>query len=250
MQVIGAINIYNGCCIDSIEDRFNFVENCNPRELAVKWNNIGVNYIHFVDVNSYKYDESFDIGQIKEIFSKIAVPFEVSAKIDNIETFEEIIAAGASRVVIDNRSLENIDFVKELLLNFEDKVVILFNTHSGITEIKQNYHESVIDITKDLTKSGLRRVIYRDISDNYEFNYDDFFAYSNSINIPVIACGKLTSLESIKKLKRMAERETAIVEGILLSKPLYDNTLDLYEVIKLIEAYPFIGDFYSREDIC
>ena len=48
----------------------------------------------------------------------------------------------------------------------------------------------------------------------------------------------------------MASCEKADIEGIILSKPLYDNTLDLYEVIKLIDAYPYIGDFYSREDIC
>ena len=66
----------------------------------------------------------------------------------------------------------------------------------------------------------------------------------------MIACGKLTKKEHIKKLKELSECEGINLEGIILSKPLYDNSLNLYDVIKIIEAYPYIGDFYSHEDIC
>ncbi|EKE02068.1 MAG: hypothetical protein ACD_20C00429G0005 [uncultured bacterium] len=250
MEVIGAINLYNGQCIDSLDPDYNIVESCEPIKLAIKWNNIGVNWIHLVDVNGFRENNPVNLDVIKDIISKVHVPIQVAAGIQDWDVFEDILAVGAGRIVLDNSALKNMDFIKKVLKDYPDKTVILFNVDSGMTKIDENYHENIIDIINNLKNQGLQRVIYHDTSENYEFNYDDLLALARNTQLPTIATGKLKNLESIKKFKQMASCEKADIEGIILSKPLYDNTLDLYEVIKLIDAYPYIGDFYSREDIC
>ena len=250
MEVIGAINLYNGQCIDSLEPDHNVIEDCKPISLAIKWNNIGVNWIHLVDVNGFREDNPINIDMIKDIISKVHVPIQVAAGIQDIESFEDILAVGAGRIVLDNKALKNTDFIKKVLNEYPEKTVVLLNVASGMTKINGDYHENASDIAKNLKSQGLERIIYRDISENYEFNYYDLIALAKNVELPTIACGKLNDLGSIKKLKQMSDCEKVNIEGLILSKPLYDNTLDLYEVIKLIDAYPYIGDFYSREDIC
>jgi phosphoribosylformimino-5-aminoimidazole carboxamide ribotide isomerase len=250
MEIIGAINLYNNHCIDSLETDYTIIEDCRPISLAVKWNNIGVNWIHLVDVNAVWEGMCVNKDLIKDIISKVNVPIQLAGGIDNIESFEEMLASGASRIVLDNKILKNSDFVDFVLREYPDKTAILFNVDSGMIQIDDGYHENLIDIVENLKNKGLQQAIYRDISTNYELNYDDIIALAKNTGIPLTVCGKLNNIESIKKLKEINKCEELRLKGIILSKPLYDNTLDLFEVIKLIGAYPYVGDFYSREDIC
>ena len=158
--------------------------------------------------------------------------------------------AGAKRIVLDNKIIGNSDFVKKVLDEHSASTVFVFNTDSGKINIDGNYQENIVDIANNLKKYGLSRIIYHDISANYEFNFDDMANFAQNTKLPVIAAGKLNTLQSIKKLKEIAICNKINLDGLILSKPLYDKTLNLYEVIKLTEAYPYLGDFYSREDIC
>jgi len=250
MEVIGSINLYNDTCIDTLQQDYTIIQNYSPIDIAVKWNNIGVNRIHLVDVNGLMESNPNNLKIIKEIIQKVKVPTQVALGVDNFELIEDMLATGASRIILDNRILKNSDFVSRVLKKYPEKTIIVFNVDSGRTEINENYHDNVIDIINELKKQGLKRVIYHDISLNYEFNYDDLINITKNVQIPVIACGKLNDPKSLKKIRQLAGCENKNIEGIILSKSLYDSTLNLYEVIKLLGAYPYIGDFYSREDIC
>lgn len=250
MEVIGSINLYNDACIDTLQSDYTVIQNCSPMDIAIKWNNIGANRIHLVDVNGLIDGNPINIKAIKEIIQKVKVPTQVAIGVNNIELLEDILAAGASRIILDNKVLKNSDFVSQVLKKYPERTIIVFNVDSGRTEINGSYHDNVIDIVNELKKQGLRRIIYHDISANYEFNYDDLIALAKDVQMPVIACGKLNDLKSLKRIRQIATCEDVNIEGVILSKSLYDSTLNLYEVIKLLDAYPYIGDFYSREDIC
>jgi phosphoribosylformimino-5-aminoimidazole carboxamide ribotide isomerase len=250
MEVITAINLLNGQCIDTLGNDYNILPDLDPLEIAVKWNNIGANLIHITDVNGIRENNPINTDIIRNIITKVKIPVQVAAGTDSFEAFEDLLAIGASRIIIDNKILYHTDFIEDVLENFQDKPVILLNVDSGMTKINDNYHDNIIDITNKLKDQGLQRIIYHDISDNYEFNYDDCIALAVKTGLPVIASGKFDNLSSIEKLKLSSECNDVDIEGIILSKALYRNHIDLYEVIKISEAYPYIGDFYSREDIC
>ncbi|MDD3013828.1 MAG: HisA/HisF-related TIM barrel protein [Candidatus Gastranaerophilales bacterium] len=250
MEVITAINLLNRQCIDTLDNDYNILPNIDPVEIAKKWNNIGANLIHLSDINGLKELSPLNTDIIKNIIMKIKAPVQIAAGTDNFESFEDLLAIGASRIVLNNEVLHRSDFIKNILENYPDKTVILFNVDSGMTNLNNNYHESIIDITNRLKEQGLQRIIYHDISKNYEFNHDDFLTLAKNVDLSVIASGKLNDISSIKKLKLSSECENMNIEGIILSKALYRNHIDLYEVIKLVGIYPYIGDFYSREDIC
>jgi|GEM_PF-3290983 len=250
MEIITAINLLNGQCIDTLESNYNIYPELNPVEAAKKWNNIGANWLQLTDVNGLRDNNPVNTDIFKEIISKVKIPVQVAAGTVSFENFEDILSIGTSRIIVDNEALCYSDFIENILENFPDKTVILLNVDSGMTKTSNNYHESIIDIANKLQEQGLQRIIYHDISSGYEFNYDDFLALAKIVNLPVIASGKIDNIEVIKKLKLLSECENITLEGIILSKALYRNKIDLYEVIKLTEAYPYIGDFYSREDIC
>jgi len=250
MEIITAINLLNGQCIDTIENDYNILSDISPLELAIKWNNIGASWIQLTDMNGLKDNNPVNTDIIKNIIAKIKVPVQVTAGTNNFQSFEDLLVIGASRIVLDNKILYDSDFVENVLENFPDKTAILFNVDSGMTKLNENYHENIIDIANKLKEQGLQRIIYHDISSNYEFNYDDFLNLAKNVDLPMIASGKLINIMSIKRLKLLSECENVNIEGIILSKALYRNHIDLYEVIKLVESYPYIGDFYSREDIC
>ncbi len=250
MEVIAAINLYNDRCIDTINLDYSVIQDCDPINIAKKWNNVGANWIHLADINGIKDNIPANIPLVKEIISKVNAPIQVASGINDIDAFEDMLASGAGRIVLDSRSLNNPDFITKVLDDYSDKTIMLFNVNSGSITENENYHGSLSDIVNNLKKQGLEKIIYHDISENFEFNYDDLIATGSSTGLPILACGKINGLSEIKKFKQIAECEGINLEGIILSRPLYNNTINLFDVIKLIEAYPYIGDFYSREDFC
>lgn len=250
MEIYAGLYLYNRNCLDSMNDDSKNLEGCNPLDLAKKWNNAGVNWLHIVDINGYKEDSPLNFELMGNIISKINTPVQILSNVNNMREFEKYLSIGAKRVVIDNNRIENTDEIKEILGKYPEQAVLLINANAGQTAIQNNYQENIVELLKIFESQGLQRVIYRDVSSNYEFNYDDIQNIAQNTNLFIVADNKLDSLEAIKKLKEETKCKQGHLEGIILSKPLYDETLDIFEVIGLIEAYPYIGDFYSREDIC
>jgi len=250
MEVIGELNLYNKRCVESVDGDAKFIENCNPRSLAIKWNNIGINSILINDISLIKESNSINRGLIREVISEINIDVDIFSDTRNTDSFEDWLSLGARRVIISNNSITDSEFIKNILKKYPEETILLLRVNEGMTEIDQGYHEEAKNILYELKKQGLRRFIYHDVSANYEFNYDDFLYLAKESALSALACGKLNKLEAIKKLKQLSSCENIFMDGIILSDPLYKNTLDLYEVIKLVGAYPYIGDFYSREDLC
>jgi phosphoribosylformimino-5-aminoimidazole carboxamide ribotide isomerase len=91
--------------------------------------------------------------------------------------------------------------------------------------------EDAIEFARRMSLLGARRLIYTDISRDGMLqgaNVPAMKRMAESVNIPVIASGGVSTLEDIRKLKALA---SVGVEGAILGKALYAGTLTLREAI-------------------
>ena len=64
-------------------------------------------------------------------------------------------------------------------------------------------------------------------------NIDAIEKLANSISISIIASGGVTTLDDIKKLKRL---ESVGVSGVIIGKALYERAIDLKKAIEIAKT--------------
>jgi phosphoribosylformimino-5-aminoimidazole carboxamide ribotide isomerase len=81
---------------------------------------------------------------------------------------------------------------------------------------------------------GVRRFIYTDIDRDGTLTEPNFFSIGemvDSIKLPIIAAGGVSSLEHLKRLQKIG------VEGAIIGKALYTGDIDLKESIQSLVQY-------------
>ena len=87
-----------------------------------------------------------------------------------------------------------------------------------------------------MAEVGVKRIIYTDISRDGMLNGVNVKATARLAklsNIAVIASGGVSSIEDIKAVKVV---ESSGVEGVIVGKAIYTDSLDLREALKVAEG--------------
>ena len=87
-----------------------------------------------------------------------------------------------------------------------------------------------VDLCKELEQIGVKTIVYTDISKDGMLegpNFDIYKELSQKTSLDIIASGGVTSIEDVKRLLDMN------MYGAIIGKALYDNRIDLKEVLDL-----------------
>ena len=236
MLIIPAIDIKDGKCVRLTQGKFEEVTiySDDPVNMATIWEKEGGKMIHVVDLDGAKGGIPANLETIKKIVTSVTVPVEVGGGIRTRETIELLLNAGVARVVIGTIALENQDLLKELVIEYGEKIAVALDTKEGKLVSRGWLEESGHDYTKtasELEKSGVRRFIYTDvISDGMMIqpNFDDIEKLLKTVSVPVIASGGVTTVEDIQKLKELG------VEGVIIGKAFYEGIMDMKELFVIM----------------
>jgi phosphoribosylformimino-5-aminoimidazole carboxamide ribotide isomerase len=235
-DVIPAVDILDGKCVRLLQGKFDAetVYSSSPLEAAQRWVDLGAKWMHLVDLNGAKtgFQENLDI--LREIVESFKIKFEVSGGVRTIETIEFLLACGAKRVIVGTRSVIDKQFVKSIAAKFGDKIAVGVDASGG--RVATDGWTNVTDIeaktfAKDLQDMGVKRVIFTDTSRDGALKGPNFEAIedlANSIKIPVIASGGISSLDDIRKIKDIEG-----VEGCIIGKALYEGKFSLEDALKI-----------------
>jgi len=93
-----------------------------------------------------------------------------------------------------------------------------------------------LDFLKEVNEFGVSRLIYTDINKDgmkQGPNFEDTSKVANTSNCPVIISGGVSSIDDIKKAKKLNKHN---IEGIIVGKAIYDGDIKLDELVKEIDA--------------
>lgn len=238
MLLLPAVDIKEGRCV-RLEQGLKEKEihySSKPEEMAQKWENLGAEFLHLVDLDGAFEGAPKNRETIKKIVEAIKTPVEVGGGIRDMETIETYLGWGVSRIVLGTRAYRDPEFVKTACLKFPGKIVVGIDAKGGMVAIKgwlEVTGKKASDMAKEYEGIGVSAIIYTDISKDGMLNGPNVEATRNlaeSINIPVIASGGISRADDIVKLK---EIEKSGVEGAIIGRALYDGTLDFTEALKL-----------------
>ena len=164
----------------------------------------------FLDINATLNKRKLDIKFISEIGEECTMPFAVGGGIDSMQDIEPLFNAGAEKIVINSTFAYKPNIIKiasehygrqSIIVSIDVKKTIFGNyviyTIGGKNLIKTN----LLDYIKMVEDYGAGEIFINSIDrdgtySGYDINLIQ--TVSNSVGIPVIACGGASSMDDFR----------------------------------------------------
>lgn len=239
MIIFPAIDIKGGRCVRLTQGRMDAetVYSNEPWEVAKKWASFGAEVVHLVDLDGAIEGNAKNLGVIEKITASIDVPVQIGGGIRDIKTAEAYLSnPKVKRIIIGTAAIENPDLVTALTAKYPGRVAVGIDAKDGFVAIKGWVEVSgrkATELAKNLEGAGVACIIYTDISRDGMLTGPNVAAtreMAESVNIPVVASGGISSLKDIESYKGVP------LEGIIVGKALYSGNLELGEAIRTAKA--------------
>jgi len=237
MLVIPAIDLKDGHCVRLVQgkkDKVTVYSN-DPVLTARRWvDQEGAERLHVVDLDGAFSGEQKNFNAIASIKKAVPVPVEAGGGIRDMETVQELINIGIDSVIIGTVALEQPALFKAMCEKFPGRVIAGIDASDGKVAIKgwvEKTQRDALDFAKEVEASGAQAVIYTDIFRDGMLsgpNIESTMRMVDTLRIPVIASGGVSTLDDIQRLMAIKG-----LYGVITGKAIYSGSLNLKEAIEL-----------------
>jgi len=238
MIIIPAIDLKEGKCVRLEQGLMekDTVYNDNPGEQARIWQVQGGELLHIVDLDGAFAGVPKNKEAIKTIVEAIDIPSELGGGIRDLQTIEGYLELGIDRVILGTIAKENPALVEEACKKFPGRIVVGIDAKDGLVAVRgwaDVTEKLATEMAKEMEDFGGEAIIYTDIARDGMMQGPNIEATRNldeSISIPVIASGGLSTLDDIRRLMAI---EPSGVTGVITGKAIYSGAIDLREAVAL-----------------
>lgn len=238
MKLYPAIDLKDGKCVRLLQGDYNEVTvyGENPGEMAKKWERLGGDFLHIVDLDGAKAGKEINGEAIRQIVEAINIPIELGGGIRSIEDISLQLSRGVNRVILGSAAIKNRALVKEALDTFgPDKIVVGVDAKGGMVAVEgwlEVTDTSALTFCQELEKMGVQTVIYTDIAKDGMMqgpNIEETEKLVKETHLDIVASGGVSSFEDLKALEKIG------VYGAIIGKAIYTGAIDLEEAAKLFK---------------
>ncbi len=241
MIILPAIDIKDGNCVRLFKGDFSTVEKVadNYLETAQSFEKAGAEWIHMVDLDGAKEGRPVNTKIYTDVAAKTNLKVEIGGGIRNLETIEEYLNMGISRVIIGSAALKNPALVKEAVEKFgSEKIAVGIDAVNGMVAAEGWLEASdvnYIDLANKMIEAGVRYFIFTDISKDGTLsgvNKEQLKTLADATDdkCNIIASGGVHTMDDIIACKEMG------LYGTICGKSIYKGTLNLKEAIEYARA--------------
>lgn len=238
MRIYPAIDIKDGNCVRLLQGRFSDVTvyGNSPADMAKKWESLGGEFIHVVDLDGALKGHGVNVEIIKEICRSVNVPVQTGGGIRTMEDIEAKLACGINRIIIGTKAVSDSEFVKRAVDKHKEKIVIGIDAKDGMVAIEgweKTSDFTAVEFAKKMVDIGVSTIVYTDIATDGTLAGPNTAAMKemvSSVKADIIASGGVGSIEHIKSLIPTG------VEGVIVGRALYTGDVKLDEAVEMLKA--------------
>ena len=238
MQIIPAIDILNGKCVRLSKGDFEQkkVYNENPLEVALQFEDAGLERLHLVDLDGAKAGELRNWKVLEKIAGKTNLVIDFSGGINNRKSVTIGFDSGAAFIAIGSVAVKNESDLSGWLIEFGADRFILGADVSNEVIVVRGWTEvtdiSVFDHIKKYKANGIKQFLSTDISKDGLLEGPSFQLYkkikSEIPEISLIASGGISNLNDIEELENIG------CEAAIVGKAIYENRVSLADLKKWV----------------
>ena len=228
MKVIAAVDIMGGSVVRLVrgnpDDKVEYSN--DPVETARKWETVGADMLHIVDL-----DAAFSTGSNSELIAKISqavrIPLQIAGGIRSLEKAEEMLSV-ASRVVIGTMAYREPEVIRKLVKNNADRVTISVDQMDGMVMVKgwkESTGTTVADAISQFLAVGVDEFLLTSIDRDGTLQGPDIKTLADAaVSARIIASGGISSIEDVIKVR------SAGCSSVIIGKAMYDGKVSIQKV--------------------
>jgi len=207
----------------------------DPTETAKQFAAAGARWMHIVDLDGAKRGTPVQTTLIGQIIAGSGLSVQAGGGIRSAEDVYQLLAAGASRVVVGTKALEDWTWFEQLAhrADLKGKIVLALDAKDGIVATRAwtaSSGKSAVEIAKQVSSWPLAAILYTDVAKDGMMsgpNYQQTRKLAEAGKVPVIASGGVGNIEHIRKLTELP------IWGVIVGRSLYEGALNLREAIQV-----------------
>jgi phosphoribosylformimino-5-aminoimidazole carboxamide ribotide isomerase len=210
----------------------------DPLATARSFREAGATWMHVVDLDGAKEGRPVQTQLIRRVISSSGLNVQVGGGIRERSHVEDLLTAGASRVVIGTKALEAWDWFRDLAHDapMRDKLTLALDAKDGVVATRgwtESSGKLAIDVAREVSDWPLAAILYTDVAKDGMLqgpNVHHTRLLAEAGRVPVIASGGVGNIEHVRNLREIP------VWGAIIGRSLYEGTLDLREAIRVASA--------------
>jgi phosphoribosylformimino-5-aminoimidazole carboxamide ribotide isomerase len=257
MQVIPAIDLRDGACVQLVGGAYadEIVRIADPLAVAETWARLGFGRIHVVDL-----DAATGRGSNREIVraileacvveARISAPAKVGAGegatpsrepslkvqcgggVRDLDAIEELLAMGASEVVLGTRAIEDRDWLEDVVERYPNQIIVAADArarHLVTRGWSETHQRNVLDFVDDLSLLPLAAILVTAVEREGRMEGPDLGLMQELAahsTLPLQASGGVRSVTDIRALAELG------LSAAIIGMALYTGKLDPQTIIE------------------
>tara|TARA_X000000368_G_scaffold144966_1_gene114301 strand:+ start:318 stop:1040 length:723 start_codon:yes stop_codon:yes gene_type:complete len=239
MILFPAIDLKDGQCVRLIQGDFekSQVYNTSPIDQAKIFEDLGIEWLHCVDLDGALEGVSKNIKCIEEICSQTKLKIQCGGGVRSEEQIVKLLDIGISNIILGTVVFEDQDFFISMVNKFPNLISIALdiknnqvatkgwvnvrniNLDSFLNSINSMKINSIIctDVMRDGMKKGINHQMLENVMSN--------------TNIPLVASGGVSSVDDISLLSQQNYKS---IKGVIVGKAIYDNEFDIKNALEVL----------------
>ncbi|MDP3260620.1 MAG: 1-(5-phosphoribosyl)-5-[(5-phosphoribosylamino)methylideneamino]imidazole-4-carboxamide isomerase [Thermodesulfovibrionales bacterium] len=242
MFVIPAIDLKNGQCVRLLQGKEDAVTiySDDPASTARRWEECGAKLLHVVDLDGAFTGIQKNLDAIIKIRESVSIDIEVGGGIRDIKKIDGLISIGINRIILGTAVIEKPSLLKDACGKYPGRILAGIDAKDGKVAVKgwvEVTGTDAKDLAREMEKAGAAGIIYTDISRDGMLagpNIQAMREMVETVSIPVIASGGVSSIKDIIALKEIKD-----LWGVITGKAIYSGAVDLKEAIRIAQSPGF-----------
>jgi phosphoribosylformimino-5-aminoimidazole carboxamide ribotide isomerase len=198
----------------------------------------GAQWMHVVDLDGAKEGRPAQTELIGRVIRSVRLSVQVGGGVRSTEDVRRLLDAGAARVVVGTRALEDWAWFEKLAREpgMEHKLVLAIDARDGRVATRawtETTSQLATDVARRVTGWPLAALLYTDVSKDGMLqgpNLHHTRLLAEAGDVPVIASGGVGTIDHVRQLAALP------VWGANVGRSLYEGTVDLREAIAVAKG--------------
>jgi phosphoribosylformimino-5-aminoimidazole carboxamide ribotide isomerase len=227
---IPAVDLREGACVQLVGGSYRRerVRLEDPLQAVRHWSRLGFRRLHLVDLDAatQRGSNAAVVDAVLALSGTLGVAVQVGGGVRDLETIERLLAAGASRVVVGTRGLEDPAWLETMSARHPGRLILAADVSGRRVATRGWRHllaRDVVEVVAAADRLPLAGLLVTAVHREGRLAGPDLRlmeAVVRATRLPVIAAGGIATLEHLRSLA--ARRIEAAVVGMAL----YIGTLD------------------------
>ena len=227
MIAIPAIDLRDGACVQLVGGAYDDerVRLAEPGAVARAWAALGFRHLHLVDLDAATGRGS-NAPVVRSLLEERSADVQVGGGIRDEEAVEVLLAAGASRVVVGTRALEEPHWLAAISARFRDRIILAVDVRDGRVATHgwaRTLSVTALDVVDAVNDQPLAGILVTAVDREGLLRGPDLPLMARvaaASQAPVYASGGITTLGDLRAL---ADHGLA---GAIVGMALYTGALD------------------------